>query len=100
MDREAIEQKSIDAGWELDGGFAEQLAIGNADDLCILVPQRAWQDEVPLYELYDVRKSVACWVWVMPTPLQAAMLLEAYGEPTPAEWDHTTSTKLRPEPPT
>lgn len=98
MDRENLEQELASAGWEVDGGFAEQLTIGNADDLCILVPQWAWQDGVPLYELYDVEKNVACWVWVMPTPLRAAMLLEAYGEPTPGEWDRTSNTQLRPDP--
>jgi hypothetical protein len=97
VDREAIEQNLVDAGWEVEGGFAEELTIGNTEDLCILVPQWAWQDEVPLYELYDVEKNIGCWAWVIPTPLQAAMLLEAYGEPTPNEWDYTSSTQLRPE---
>jgi hypothetical protein len=97
VDREAIEQQLVEAGWEVDGGFAEHLAIGNADELSILVPQWAWQDQLPLYELYDVEKNVACWVWVIPTPLQGAMLLEEYGEPTPGEWDYTSSMQLRPE---
>jgi hypothetical protein len=47
VDREAIEQNLVDAGWEVEGGFAEELTIGNTEDLCILVPQWAWQDEVP-----------------------------------------------------
>jgi hypothetical protein len=97
VDREAIEQQLVEAGWEVDGSFAELLAIGNAEEISILVPQWAWQDGMPLYELYDVEKNVACWVWVIPTPLQGAMLLEEYGEPTPREWDYTSSTQLRPE---
>jgi hypothetical protein len=97
VERETIEQELVDAGWEVDCSFAEHLAIGNADELSILVPQWTWQNEVPLYELYDIEKNVACWVWAIPTPLRAAMLLEEYGEPTPGEWDYTSSTQLRPE---
>jgi hypothetical protein len=98
VDREAIEQELVDAGWEVDSGFAELLAIGNVEKLSILVPQWAWQDGTPLYELYDVEKNLACWVWAIPSPFQAALLLEEYGEPTPVEWDYTSSTHLRPDP--
>jgi hypothetical protein len=98
VNREDIEQQLVDAGWDVDGSFAEHLALGSAHELSILVPHWAWQEEVPLYELYDVEKNLACWVWIIPTPSRAAMLLEDYGEPTPGEWDYTSSTQLRPEP--
>ncbi|MCA1717927.1 MAG: hypothetical protein LC781_14280 [Actinobacteria bacterium] len=80
MIREAIEWELADAGWRVDNGFAGHLLVGNAGDLSILVPWRAWRGADPAYELYDVEKHVACWVRVIPTPLRARMILEEHGE--------------------
>jgi hypothetical protein len=69
------------AGWEVDGSFSDHLTIGNAGNLCVLIPEQSWQGADPVYELYDVEKNTACWVRMIPTPLRAAMLLEQHGEP-------------------
>jgi hypothetical protein len=88
--RAALEREVASAGWEVDGSFCEQLVIGNAGDLCILVPERSWQGPDPKYELYDVEKNIACWVRVIPTPHLAAMLLQEHGETPAEEWAKTT----------
>jgi hypothetical protein len=92
VDRAALEREVVSAGWEIDGGFSEHLVIGNAGDLCILLPERSWQGADPEYELYDVEKNVACWVRVIPTPFFAAMLLQEHGE-TPVEEQGITTTR-------
>jgi hypothetical protein len=84
VDRAALEREVARVGWVLDGGFSEQLIIGNAGDMCILIPERSWQGADPEYELYNIDKNVACWVRVIPTPFFAAMLLQEHGE-TPVE---------------
>ena len=80
MIREAIERELADAGWRVDDGFAGHLLLGNAGELSVLVPWRAWRGPDPAYELYDVEKHVACWVGMIPTPLRARMILEEHGE--------------------
>jgi hypothetical protein len=76
-----IDQKLADAGWEPDGTFSEHLAIGESGDLCILVRRSTWGTDEPTYELYDVDREVSYWVHEIPTPEQAAMLLEEHGQP-------------------
>ena len=95
MDRAALEREVASAGWVIDSGFSEQLIIGNAGDLCILLPEHSWQGTDTEYELYDVQKNVACWVRAIPTPFSAARLLQACGQ-TPAvkERAKTTQRKL------
>lgn len=90
MDRGALEREVASAGWEIDGGFSEHLIIGNAGNLCILIPERSWQGADSEYELYDVEKNIACWVRLIPTPFFAAMLLEEHGE-TPVEQQGKTT---------
>jgi hypothetical protein len=80
VDREILEQELTRAGWEVDGSFSGHIAIGNAGNLCILIPERSWQGIDPVYDLYDVEKNTACWVRMIRTPLRAAMLLEQHGE--------------------
>ena len=89
MDREILEQELTRAGWEVDSTFSEHLAIGNAGNLCILIPEQSWQGADPMYELYDVGKNTACWVRMIPTPLRAEMLLEEHGE-TPENGGNTS----------
>jgi signal transduction histidine kinase len=81
VEREAIEQEVMRTGWEVDYGFSGHLIIGNAEDLSILTPSQAWRSAAPEYELYDAQRHIACRVEMIPTPLQARMLLEEHGEP-------------------
>ena len=84
-DKDKIDRELADAGWEPDGTFSEHLAIGEADDLCVLVHRSTWETDEPAYELYDVERNVSCWVHEVPTPEQAAALLEEHGEPPEEE---------------
>ena len=77
-----MEQELTRAGWEVDDNSPEHLALGNAGNLCVLIPEQSWQGADPVYELFDVEKNTACWVHWIPTPLRAEMLLEHYGETT------------------
>lgn len=76
-----MERSIAAAGWDLDGGFLDRLLVGNAGDLAVLVHEWAWQDDDPAYELYDAKRHVSCWVREVPTPRQAAELLEERGGP-------------------
>jgi hypothetical protein len=76
-----IDQQFADAGWEPDGAFSEHLAIGESGELCILAHLSTWKTDAPTYELYDVRQHVSYWVHEVPTPEQAAKLLEEHGKP-------------------
>jgi hypothetical protein len=84
-DKSRIDQELISAGWEPDGTFSEHLAIGESGDLCILVHRSTWETNEPTYELYDVGQHVSYWVHEIPTPEQAAKLLEEHGESSEEE---------------
>jgi hypothetical protein len=84
VDRKTLEQELASTGWEVDGSFSEHLAIGNAEDLSVIVPGWAEWGEDPVYELYDVERNVSYWVDKMLTPNQAAELLREHGK-TPEE---------------
>ena len=80
-DQDKIDRKLADAGWEPDGTFSDYLAIGESGELCILVHHSAWETHEPAYELYDAERHVSYWVHEIPTPEQAAKLLEEHGQP-------------------
>ena len=80
VDKDRIDQELADAGWLPDGTFSEHLAIGEADNLCVLVHRSTWEADQPAYELYDAGRHVSYWVHEIPTPDQAVKLLEEYGE--------------------
>jgi hypothetical protein len=84
-DKDMIDRKLADAGWEPDGSFSEHLSIGNLGELCVLVHRSTWETDEPAYELYDVWRHVSFWVHEIPTPERAAMLLEEQGEPPEEE---------------
>lgn len=84
-DKGKIDQQLADAGWETDGGFSEHLSIGESGDLCVLVHRSTWETDEPAYELYDMERNVSWWVHEIPTPEQAAVLLEEHGEPSEEE---------------
>jgi hypothetical protein len=50
----------------------------------VLVHRSTWETDEPAYELYDVGRHVSYWAHEVPTPDQAAVLLEEHGE-TPEE---------------
>ncbi len=83
-DKGRIDRELVDTGWEPDGTFSEHLAIGESGDLCVLVHRSTWEADEPTYELYDVAQHVSYWVHEIPTPEEAAKLLEKHGE-TPKE---------------
>jgi hypothetical protein len=80
-----IDQELADAGWEPNGTFSEGLIIGESGDPCILVHNIPWGTDEPPYELYDVGRQVSHWVYEIPTPQRAAVLLRKYGKPPPEE---------------
>ena len=80
-DQYKIDQEFAEAGWEPDGTFSEHLSIGESGDLCILAHRSTWEADEPTYELYNVGHNVSYWVNEIPTPEQAAKLLEEHGEP-------------------
>jgi hypothetical protein len=80
LGQDRADRELADAGWETDGSFSEHLAIGESGDLCVLVHRSTWEAEEPAYELYDVARDVSYWVHEVPTPDQAAKLLEEHGE--------------------
>ena len=79
-DKAQIDRKLEEAGWEADGTFSEHLTIGESGELCGLVHRSAWETDEPTYELYDVGQHVSYWVHEIPTPEQAAKLLEKHGK--------------------
>ena len=82
----ALHQELVSAGWEVDGSFSEHLVLGNAGDLCVIVPRWVARTDDPLYELYDVERNVSYWVREVPTPQKAGLLLQEHGKPS-EEWE-------------
>ena len=85
MTRGEIEQDFVEAGWEIDGGFSDHLLIGEDGDLSILAPRWVWGTDDPVFELCDRERNVSYWVREIPTPRQAALLLDEHGGPPEEE---------------
>jgi len=91
MTKEEIEQAFVDAGWQLDSGFAEHLVVGlDNDRLSILAHGWAWETDDPFFELCDHRdhlgaEDITYWVREIPTPQRAGELLAEYGGPPEEE---------------
>ncbi len=84
MYREQIEQGFENAGWCIDSGFSDYLVIGfDGDDLSILVHEEALEtDDVDtVFELNDHERNLIHGVKEIPTPQQAANLLQERGHP-------------------
>ena len=87
-----IEHRFANAGWDIDNGFPGYLVIGcRGDALSILArreeafePDDDYDDA--LFEILDHRRDVTYWAKEIPTPQQAARLLQEHGQP-PQEWD-------------
>ncbi len=80
MTREEIERGFVDNGWEVDKHFARYYPlVGNAGDLSIIAHESYTRTDDPVFELVDRRRVLSYWVRAIPTPRQAAVLLEEHG---------------------
>ena len=87
MDREEIEQRFARAGWSIDGGFAEYLVIGYfGDEMSLLANPETWGDDDPVFVILDHDRVITHFVYGVPTPSQAAKMLQDHGK-APDELD-------------
>jgi hypothetical protein len=79
---EDLEQSIVSAGWQIDDGFSGHLVIGNDSNknVSIVAYLDGWDSDDPLFELLDHETDVAYWVRDVPTPQQAAQMLQENGE--------------------
>ncbi len=89
VNREAIEQSFTRADWDIDRSFLEYLTIGcNGDSLSILAyAQEAQEPEDPVFELIDHERNFTYGVQQIPSPQQAAQLLQEHGQPPEEDSD-------------
>ena len=80
MLREEIRQAFEGAGWRISGRTDEHMLVGDAQDpsLSILAREEVIGAADPAFELDDREHKVKYWVRVIPTPRQAATLLEEH----------------------
>ena len=86
---EEIEQRFANAGWDIDNGFPGYLVIGYSDDTLSILARRQEVFETDndlLFQILDHTRDLTYWVREIPTPQQAAQLLQEHGQP-PEEWD-------------
>jgi hypothetical protein len=74
-----IELGFVGAGWRVADASSEHLMVGNYGKLSILAYESFVGTDDPAFELLDRRHLLAYWVRVIPTPRQAAVLLEKHG---------------------
>jgi hypothetical protein len=87
MTKEEIEQRFANAGWDLDGSFAEHLVIGyNGERISLLADKESWETDEASFEILDHDEMLSYWVHEVPTPDQAAQLLREHTRP-PEAWD-------------
>jgi hypothetical protein len=79
MDQREIERGFVDAGWRVTDDSSERLTVGNCGKLSILAYKSVIGADDPSFELLDRRLVLTYWVRVIPTPRQAAVLLEDHG---------------------
>ena len=94
---EEIEQRFTNAGWNIDDGFPGYLVIGYSGDTLSILARREEvfqthhddddDDHAPLFELLDHTRDTTYWVREVPTPQQAARLLQEHGQ-TANQWDN------------
>jgi hypothetical protein len=76
VSREEIEQRFVDAGWELDRSFIEHLIIGyRGDDISLLAHQEMWGNDDPIFEILDHEQMLSSWVTEILSPQQAEKLV-------------------------
>ena len=80
-----LEQRIASAGWQIDDSFLGYLVIGNDgssnNDVSVVAYLDGWNSDDPLFELLDHERDVAYWVREVPTPQQAAKMLQEHGKP-------------------
>ena len=87
MTKEQIEQRFANAGWDLDGSFAEHLVIGyNGERISLLADKESWETDDASFQILDHDEMLSYWVHEVPTPDQAAQLLREHTRPSEA-WD-------------
>jgi hypothetical protein len=87
MSREEIVQRFASAGWSIDGSFSEYLIIGySGDEMSLLAHTEAWKDDDSVFVILDHDRNLTHFVYGVPTPLQAAKLLQDHGK-VPDELD-------------
>ena len=88
MTKEEIEQRFANAGWDIDGSFAEHLVIGyNGKRISLLAHKASWETDDASFEILDHDEMLSYWVHEVPTPDQAAQLLRERTRP-PEAWDY------------
>ena len=90
--RKEIVQSFAGDGWDNDDSFSGYLVIGfSGDNLSIVAHntgEEGWETDEPSFELLDHHRNVTYWVKEVPTPQQAALLLEEHGE-LPEKWEQS-----------
>jgi len=87
VERGEIEQRFVEAGWDLDSSFEDHLLIGHDGyRLSLLAHREFWGTDHPIFEILDHEEMSTYWVQEVPTPQQALQLLQEHGRP-PEEWD-------------
>ena len=84
-----IKQRFVSAGWDIDNGFPGvtwSLAIAATPSILARREIVFETANDAFFEILDHTRNVTCWVREIPTPQQAAQLLQEHGEP-PQEWD-------------
>jgi hypothetical protein len=74
-----IERGFVGAGWRVTDDASGHLTVGNCGKLSILAYESCIRMDDPAFELLDRRRVTTYWVKVIPTPHQAAVLLEEHG---------------------
>ena len=89
MERGEIEQRFVEARWDLDSSFEDHLLIGHDGyRLSLLAHREHWGTDQPIFEILDHEEMSSYWVEEVPTPQQALQVLPVHGRP-PEEWDLT-----------
>jgi hypothetical protein len=85
--REELEQRLLDAGWDLDASFEDYLLIGHdGERVSLLAHREHWGTDNPLFEILDHEEMTTYWMHEVPSPQQATQLLREHGK-DPEEWD-------------
>ena len=72
------------AGWGVPGTSRYPI-VGSSGDLSIVAHERYAETNDPLFELVDRRRVLGYWTRGVPTPRQAAVLLDEHGGPPEEE---------------
>ena len=83
----STERSLSGSGWALDHSFEGYLLIGHdGERVSLLAHRELWGTDKPIFEIVDHEDMTTYWVQEVPTPQQAAKLLEEHGQ-LPETWD-------------